>query len=166
MKQAVEKIVKALVGNPDSVEIEEHDDGGKVVKFSVRVAPDDMGRLIGRGTEATEVVDRRLATAREELAASSEFDVTVTGDAKCTITSMGSGTLNCSGGSTGTRSASREAAPAPPKPQPAPPKPRIEPRRAPETFQVLVFRPPGVAEPPVAVQRAKRVQHRRRATIP
>ena len=36
-----------------------------------------VGRLIGRGTEATEVVDRRLATAREELAASSEFDVTV-----------------------------------------------------------------------------------------
>ena len=28
-----------------------------------------VGRLIGRGTEATEVVDRRLATAREELAA-------------------------------------------------------------------------------------------------
>ncbi|MFC5138709.1 guanylate kinase [Actinomycetospora rhizophila] len=36
-----------------------------------------VDRLIGRGTEATEVVDRRLATAREELAASSEFDTTV-----------------------------------------------------------------------------------------
>ena len=36
-----------------------------------------VGRLIGRGTESREVVDRRLATAREELAASSEFDVTV-----------------------------------------------------------------------------------------
>ncbi|MDD7964735.1 guanylate kinase [Actinomycetospora sp. DW7H6] len=36
-----------------------------------------VDRLIGRGTEATEVVDRRLATAREELAARSEFDVTV-----------------------------------------------------------------------------------------
>ncbi len=36
-----------------------------------------VGRLIGRATEATEVVDRRLATAREELAASSEFDVTL-----------------------------------------------------------------------------------------
>lgn len=34
-----------------------------------------VGRLIGRGTEATEVIDRRLATAREELAASSEFDL-------------------------------------------------------------------------------------------
>jgi predicted RNA-binding protein YlqC (UPF0109 family) len=48
MKEAVEKIVKALVGNPDAVEISEHSDGGKVVKFGVRVAPDDFGRLIGR----------------------------------------------------------------------------------------------------------------------
>lgn len=47
MKEAVEKIVKALVGNPDAVEISEQSDG-KVVKFGVRVAPDDFGRLIGR----------------------------------------------------------------------------------------------------------------------
>lgn len=48
MKDAVEKIVKALVGDSDAVEITEHNDGGKVVKFGVRVAPDDFGRLIGR----------------------------------------------------------------------------------------------------------------------
>lgn len=48
MKEAVEKIVKALVGSPDLVEISEHSDGGKIVKFGVRVAPDDFGRLIGR----------------------------------------------------------------------------------------------------------------------
>jgi predicted RNA-binding protein YlqC (UPF0109 family) len=48
MKEAVEKIVKALVGDSDSVEITERTDGGKVVKFGVRVAPDDFGRLIGR----------------------------------------------------------------------------------------------------------------------
>ena len=47
MKDAVEKIVKGLVGNPDAVEITEQSDG-KVVKFGVRVAPDDFGRLIGR----------------------------------------------------------------------------------------------------------------------
>ena len=48
MKEAVEKIVKALVGDPDSVEVREHSEGGKVVKFGVRLAPDDYGRLIGR----------------------------------------------------------------------------------------------------------------------
>jgi guanylate kinase len=34
-------------------------------------------RLVGRGTEAQEERERRLATARRELAAESEFDVTV-----------------------------------------------------------------------------------------
>ena len=48
MKDAVEKIVRSLVGDPDAVEVSEQSDGGKVVKFGVRVAPDDYGRLIGR----------------------------------------------------------------------------------------------------------------------
>ena len=34
-------------------------------------------RLVGRGTEAAEVIARRLETAKVELAAESEFDVTV-----------------------------------------------------------------------------------------
>jgi uncharacterized protein len=47
MKDAVEKIVKALVGAPDLVEVYENGDG-KNIRLEVRVAPDDMGRLIGR----------------------------------------------------------------------------------------------------------------------
>ena len=47
MKRAVEKIIKGLVGSPDLVEVYENGDG-KTVKFEVRVAPDDFGRLIGR----------------------------------------------------------------------------------------------------------------------
>jgi guanylate kinase len=34
-------------------------------------------RLVGRGTEAPEVIERRLRTAKEELAARSEFDAVV-----------------------------------------------------------------------------------------
>lgn len=34
-------------------------------------------RLVGRGTESPEVIERRLATAREELAAQGDFDVVV-----------------------------------------------------------------------------------------
>jgi guanylate kinase len=34
-------------------------------------------RLVGRGTEPQEVIERRLAAARVELAAESEFDVTL-----------------------------------------------------------------------------------------
>ena len=37
-------------------------------------------RLVGRGTETEEERERRLATARDELAAEPEFDVTVVND--------------------------------------------------------------------------------------
>ncbi len=47
MKDAVEKIVKSLVGEPDAVEVIENTDG-KNVRIEVRVAESDMGRVIGR----------------------------------------------------------------------------------------------------------------------
>lgn len=47
MKEAIEKIIKNLVANPDAVEIIESGDG-KTVRFEVRVAEGDMGRVIGR----------------------------------------------------------------------------------------------------------------------
>jgi hypothetical protein len=47
MKEAVEKIVKALVGNADAVEVSEKSDGRATV-IEVRVGEGDMGRIIGR----------------------------------------------------------------------------------------------------------------------
>ena len=47
MKEAVERIVKSLVGEPDAVEVVENSDG-KNVRIEVRVADTDMGRVIGR----------------------------------------------------------------------------------------------------------------------
>jgi len=47
MKQAVETIVKSLVGDADAVEVNELGDG-KNVRIEVRVAEGDMGRIIGR----------------------------------------------------------------------------------------------------------------------
>ena len=47
MKEAVEKLIKALVDETDAVEVTETPrDSGVVI--SVRVAGSDMGRLIGR----------------------------------------------------------------------------------------------------------------------
>ena len=37
-------------------------------------------RLVGRGTESEEERERRLQTARDELAAASEFDVVIVND--------------------------------------------------------------------------------------
>lgn len=47
MKEAVEKIVKSLVGNADAVEVSEKTDGRSIV-IEVRVGEGDMGRIIGR----------------------------------------------------------------------------------------------------------------------
>lgn len=47
MKEAVEKIIKALAGEPDLVQVDETADG-KNVRIEVRVAEGDMGRVIGR----------------------------------------------------------------------------------------------------------------------
>lgn len=47
MKEAIEKIVRSLVGEPDAVEVSENTDG-KTVRIEVRVADTDMGRVIGR----------------------------------------------------------------------------------------------------------------------
>jgi predicted RNA-binding protein YlqC (UPF0109 family) len=47
MKEAVEKLVKGLVGNAEAVEVSEVEDG-RTVRIEVRVAEGDMGRLIGR----------------------------------------------------------------------------------------------------------------------
>lgn len=47
MKEAVEKIVKGLVGDAESVEVSEVEEG-RTVRIEVRVGEGDMGRLIGR----------------------------------------------------------------------------------------------------------------------
>ena len=39
-----------------------------------------MDRLTGRGTESQEVIDRRLETARVEMASQDEFDTVVVND--------------------------------------------------------------------------------------
>lgn len=47
MREVVEKIVKGIVDDKEGVEVQEVDDR-RWINFEVRVAPDDMGRLIGR----------------------------------------------------------------------------------------------------------------------
>ncbi len=47
MKQLVEVIAKALVHNPDQVNVAEKDETTATV-YELRVAPDDMGKIIGK----------------------------------------------------------------------------------------------------------------------
>lgn len=48
MRETVEMIVKSLVDETDLVDVREVDSGGSTVKIEVRVAPADMGKVIGR----------------------------------------------------------------------------------------------------------------------
>jgi len=48
MKELLEYIARGLVENPDSVDVAELEEDGELV-YELRVAPDDMGKVIGRG---------------------------------------------------------------------------------------------------------------------
>lgn len=79
---------QASKGHPVLLEIELH--GARQVRerlphaMLVFLAPPSwdelVRRLTGRGTESAELVQRRLVTAREEMAAESEFDRTIVND--------------------------------------------------------------------------------------
>ncbi len=47
MKELIEYMARAIVDNPDDVEVTE-EDGGDHIIFRLRVAEDDMGRVIGK----------------------------------------------------------------------------------------------------------------------
>ncbi|MBV6496888.1 MAG: KH domain-containing protein [Acidobacteria bacterium ACB1] len=65
MKEAVERIITALVGEPDVVEITEIEDG-KNVRLEVRVAPHDMGRIIGREGRTVKAIRNILFAAGQK----------------------------------------------------------------------------------------------------
>ena len=62
MKDLLEYVVKSLVNNPDSVQIDESENDGEVV-FEVRVAPEDMGRIIGKGGRIAKAVRSLMKAA-------------------------------------------------------------------------------------------------------
>ena len=66
MKEAVEKIIKALVDNADAVEVRE-EAGDKSTVISVRVAEGDMGRIIGREGRTIKAIRSILYGASQKL---------------------------------------------------------------------------------------------------
>jgi predicted RNA-binding protein YlqC (UPF0109 family) len=65
MKDAIERIISALVGEPGAVEIAEIEDG-KTVRLEVRVAPHDMGRIIGREGRTVKAIRNILFAAGQK----------------------------------------------------------------------------------------------------
>ena len=65
MKEAVEKIIKSLVAEPDAVEVKEIVDG-KTVRVEVRCADSDMGRIIGREGRTVKAIRSILFAAGQK----------------------------------------------------------------------------------------------------
>ena len=61
MKELIEVLVKALVDQPDAVSIQDTLEGTAVV-YSVSVAPDDLGKIIGKGGKVADAI-RTVAKA-------------------------------------------------------------------------------------------------------
>lgn len=65
MKEAVERIVSSLVGEPDAVEVTTIDEG-KTTRIEVRVAEHDMGRVIGREGRTVKAIRSILFVAGQK----------------------------------------------------------------------------------------------------
>lgn len=74
MKEAVEKIVKALVSQPDAVEVSEISDS-RGVKFEVRVGEGDVGRLIGREGRTVKAIRSLLFYAGQKQGKRFSLDI-------------------------------------------------------------------------------------------
>jgi uncharacterized protein len=67
LRELVEFLARALVEDPDAVEVEEVEENGDIV-LEVTVADDDLGRVIGRGgriANALRTVAKATATRAE-----------------------------------------------------------------------------------------------------
>jgi uncharacterized protein len=61
MKELLEFLTRALVENPDAVEVEELEEDGDLV-YEITVADDDLGRVIGKGGRVANAI-RTIAKA-------------------------------------------------------------------------------------------------------
>jgi predicted RNA-binding protein YlqC (UPF0109 family) len=67
MKELVEYMARALVDQVDEVRVTETEDSGGTVVLELHVAPDDMGRVIGKGGRVANAMRAlvRVMAARE-----------------------------------------------------------------------------------------------------
>lgn len=74
MKELLEFVARELVDNPDAVRVTETEDERGVL-LQLRVDPDDMGKVIGRGGRTARALRAivRAAATRQDLQASVEI---------------------------------------------------------------------------------------------
>lgn len=69
MRELLEYIARGLVEDPDQVEVEEFEEDDGEIVLELTVAPDDMGKVIGRRGRVARALRQlvRTAAAREGL---------------------------------------------------------------------------------------------------
>lgn len=74
MKELVEFLAQELVDDPDAVEVtESYDDRG--VRFQLHVAPDDMGKVIGRAGRTARAIRLVVQAAARKQGAAATVDI-------------------------------------------------------------------------------------------
>lgn len=74
MKQLVEFLVKSLVENPDQVVLTERSQEGEVI-LELKVASDDLGRVIGKGGSTINAIRTVVQAAASSHNIRSKLDV-------------------------------------------------------------------------------------------
>lgn len=74
MREVVEFLAQELVDDPDAVQVEEtYDDRG--VRFQLRVAPDDMGKVIGRSGRTARAIRLVVQAAARKHGTAATVDI-------------------------------------------------------------------------------------------
>lgn len=66
MRELVEYIARALVDFPDQVEVEAMESQNSVI-LELKVAPDDVGKVIGKGGQTAKAMRKILSAAATKL---------------------------------------------------------------------------------------------------
>ena len=74
MKDMIEYIARSLVENPNAVQVEEIRSGSRV-RIELRVAREDMGRVIGKGGRVANAIRTLMRVAAERTGQQVTLDV-------------------------------------------------------------------------------------------
>jgi predicted RNA-binding protein YlqC (UPF0109 family) len=74
MKELIEYIAKTLVDHPEEVQVQESGSGERV-RVELRVAPSDMGRIIGKSGKVANAIRTMLRVAAEREGKQATLDV-------------------------------------------------------------------------------------------
>lgn len=74
MKDLIEYIAKSLADNPEEVSVKQN--GGNRIRVELRVAKEDMGRVIGKGGKVANSIRALLRVAADRQGKQATLDVT------------------------------------------------------------------------------------------